>query len=238
MLSERTSSGSDWHPVFWLPEGWSCGTGGQAPRGGTRALGDGLVYVLGALSAGSGGRVSLSLPWRSLVPSGFQVLVQGSTNPLSPEPWGGTQHSPSLGGRVAIIRHYLSLTITDLGRVLRVGRPTVYAWIAETSRPHDDNLTRIGRIYDLARAWRSLSSMPLGGLVREPMDGPALIDLLSRENLPVSQIRRVFVRCAEVQRGSAEGMPRRGLAEALRARGFRPRAGEGEKDSFDQETSF
>lgn len=237
MLSEQANSDSGWHPGFAHSERWAFGTGGS-PQRETSTLGTQLVYVLGTRTAGSGGNVPSSLPWCLLTPSGFPIFARSSSFPPFSKLSASPHVAPSLSRRVAAIRHYLSLTITDLARVLRVERPTVYAWIAETSRPHDQNLVRIWRIYELACAWRSLSTKPLGKLIREPVGGASLLDLLSSANLPTAQIREVLRSCADLQRTSPESVPKGGLTDALRSHKFGPLPDEQRQDSFDQETSF
>lgn len=92
--------------------------------------------------------------------------------------------------KITGIRHYLSLNMTDLARVLKVGRPTVYSWATTTVTLHNAHRQRIDAVYAIAREWRALSSKPMGSLVRQPFeDGRTMIDLLSPQELDAKAIR-------------------------------------------------
>lgn len=142
-------------------------------------------------------------------------------------------------GRVGEIRHYLSLNMTDLSRVLRVERPTVYAWLNGSVQPHSANLDRLKRVHTLARAWRAMSSVPPGRYVRERFEGgEALVEYLSAEVLDEQAIRRAFARIkAEVDRESAgKSSRRRSVADAARRHGFSEVPRSVQQRSFDEET--
>jgi hypothetical protein len=102
--------------------------------------------------------------------------------------------------KIAGIRHYLSLNMTELAAVLNVGRPTVYAWASVSAAPSPKHRDRIGAIYELARYWRSLSSVPMELLARESMPGgKTMIDLLSVENVDIETVRKAMLQIKEKQ---------------------------------------
>ena len=144
--------------------------------------------------------------------------------------------------RLAQIRHYLSLNATELAQILRVERPTVYAWLSDRAWPQAANLQRLVRIHKLARSWRAISSRPLGTLVREPIDaGQSLVDLMSEEHLDEGEIRRRlfpdFKRRIDQEQEARRGR-RRGIAEAAQRHGFPELPRRVRQRAFDDETSL
>jgi hypothetical protein len=92
--------------------------------------------------------------------------------------------------KIAGIRRYLSLNMTDLAKVMRVGRPTVYSWATTPTTLRSAHRERMDAVYAIAREWRSLSSDPMGRMVREPNlgNGRTMIDLLSVDKLDSTAI--------------------------------------------------
>lgn len=85
--------------------------------------------------------------------------------------------------KLARIRASLSLNVAELGRILKVERPTIYAWMRDDSvslRP--ENRIRLDRLYAFAKRWETLSNLPIGTLVRETNDaGDSVASLLDIE---------------------------------------------------------
>jgi transcriptional regulator with XRE-family HTH domain len=80
---------------------------------------------------------------------------------------------------LAAARAHLSLSIVEVASALEVERPTVYAWLAGRSEPHERNRRRLQRLFDVALRWSRLSNAPLGNRVRHPDEhGMSLLDLL------------------------------------------------------------
>ncbi len=95
--------------------------------------------------------------------------------------------------RLAIIRRWFSLTVTDLADVMRVKRPTVYAWMGSRSTPQPSNLARMRRLHNLARAWRRLAGRPLGNLRHEsPDDQHSVLALLGSASLDDARLLATF----------------------------------------------
>ncbi len=99
----------------------------------------------------------------------------------------------SVRDRLVAIRHYFGLSISDLARILRVGRPTVYAWMRERSLPSSGHVDRIERLATLAEAWRLASRHPIGSQLRSRgKGGKSLLEYLSDEQLDEQAVRRIF----------------------------------------------
>lgn len=120
--------------------------------------------------------------------------------------------------QIIAIRRFLSLNITDLAKVLRVGRPTVYSWLKEESVPHASNLERIALIHGIAKHWRSISSIPVGDLLVARTDtGATLLELLSQDTLDQHGLRHALL---QVYSGLTQAR-RRSVVETANVRGAR-----------------
>jgi DNA-binding transcriptional regulator YiaG len=121
--------------------------------------------------------------------------------------------------KIAAIRRYLSLNMTDLAKVLNVGRPTVYSWATTPVTLHSSHRKRIDVVYEIARNWRALSSDPMGRLVREPFaNGITVIDLLSTDKLDAAAIRNGMLQVRDLQGGMQRRLT---VAEAAEKAGVR-----------------
>lgn len=95
--------------------------------------------------------------------------------------------------KLMALRRYFSLNMTELSRSLRVERPTVYSWLAESAEPHARNLERLNRLYGLGRSWRRSSATPVGSANKIPLsNGRTLLDIISGESLDQEAIRTSF----------------------------------------------
>ncbi len=142
---------------------------------------------------------------------------------------------PTCQEMMAVIRSSLRLGVTDIAKILRVERPTVYAWMREESEPRLHRVERMGAVYAVAMEWRSLSSMPFGE-VMETQETRHLVKLLSQKTLPREDISRLFKAQVEARR-AAPDKPRRlyNLSDVARENGFKlpePRADDDEFDVF------
>jgi DNA-binding transcriptional regulator YiaG len=115
-----------------------------------------------------------------------------------------TRPGGSAPERVARIRASLGLNVSETARVLGVQRPTIYAWLADQSRPQRSHWLRLIAIEEVAAAWLRLSALPLGEEVRRPtIDGRSLVDLLTDDPLPVRLIHAHLAAIAPGTRGAA-----------------------------------
>ena len=114
----------------------------------------------------------------------------------------------------------LSLNKSELARILRVTRPTVYDWL-DGGEPNADNVARIGQLLRLVAQARVSSRNPLfPRFVRSPLDagGQALLDLLGDEVIAEPAVRDAIHRAQGL--GDAMDSRRRQREARLRAAGF------------------
>ena len=114
----------------------------------------------------------------------------------------------------------LSLNKSELARILRVTRPTVYDWL-DGGEPNTDNVARIGQLLRLVAQARVSSRNPLfPRFVRSPLDagGQALLDLLGEETIAEPVVRDAIHRAKGL--GDAMDTRRRRREARLRAAGF------------------
>jgi transcriptional regulator with XRE-family HTH domain len=103
---------------------------------------------------------------------------------------------PSPGEMVSAIRSSLSLNISEMARVVRVERPTIYEWIGGRSNPHPDNRERLSKVFAMSQEWKKLSPLPVDSYVRQPdITGKSIVDLLSEEFIDT---RKVLARLKEL----------------------------------------
>lgn len=134
-------------------------------------------------------------------------------------------HSPDIltlpvARQVQELQAALSVNKSELARVLRVTRPTVYDWL-DGGEPNADNVARIGQLLRLVFQARVSSRNPLlPRFVRSPLDpgGQALLDLLDEETIAESAIGDVIRRAKGL--GDAMDTRRRQREARLRAAGF------------------
>lgn len=70
----------------------------------------------------------------------------------------------SAAEQLTFIRHYLSLSISDLARAAGVQRPTIYSWLQNETAPRRESLERLAMLERVAAYWKSLADRPLGAL--------------------------------------------------------------------------
>jgi hypothetical protein len=135
--------------------------------------------------------------------------------------------------QIAGIQRYLSLNVTHLSSALRVGRPTIYAWM-RGARPQDAHLQRIQQLYRIARSWRAISSAPIGAYLTVTMgSGSSLMTQLADQNLDEGAINGSFAGI----KAAMDNIPRReSIMQVARRRGLRSTtAGQIKKWSGDDE---
>jgi DNA-binding XRE family transcriptional regulator len=89
----------------------------------------------------------------------------------------------SASEKLARIRANLSLNVTEMARVLKVERPTIYAWMRDdTVALRSENRLRLDRLHSLAKRWEERSTLPVARLLRDSNDaGESLLELLEAE---------------------------------------------------------
>lgn len=146
----------------------------------------------------------------------------GSLGPLK------STEAPEIGGQslprdpeeaLTLIQSTFGLSITGLANVLRVERPTIYAWLRAQSTPTEPNRTRIERVANLAAYWLSRSGgAPLKELRAKVLNDKSLLDLLLEEHLRTFAAETAM---REIGRRLTSGRERRPtLREIARSRGI------------------
>lgn len=110
----------------------------------------------------------------------------GSVSPVRPTKPLVELPGPTRDPREALelIQSALGLSVTALATVMRVERPTIYAWLRASSTPTAANTARIERIAELAEYWLSISGgEAVNDLRAGVLDGKTLLELLSEEHL-------------------------------------------------------
>lgn len=186
---------------------------------------------------GTGGECIWASAQGLLAASGAYIVVQNPppSTPTDPAAIALTD----VGRQLAFARHYLSLSASDLSKTLLVERPTIYAWLDGKWEPKHENRGRIRKLYQVARAWRDMSKLPVGRLLREPVDSDAcLMEYLVRDTIELATINRVL----GVLRGLAERQEKakrvRSVREIAKQRGFKPLSSAQEQEAFDRLTRF
>jgi AcrR family transcriptional regulator len=121
--------------------------------------------------------------------------------------------------KLAGIRRYLSMSVTDLAKVLRVGRPTVYSWLRDDADLRAEHAQRLETIYRFARKWRMMSSRPVGALLNQPSTaGETLLSLLSARTVDDLAVQGAF---SQIRNASSRTTRRPSVLEVAKQRGFK-----------------
>ncbi len=128
----------------------------------------------------------------------------------------------SVRERLVAIRHYFGLSVSDLARILRVGRPTVYSWMREQSLPNRKHVERVESLASLAEAWRLASRHPIGPQLRSRVKGSkSLLEHMSEEELDEQAMRRTFTTIkARLEQQQVRAIRDQSPAEYAKSRGF------------------
>ncbi len=129
------------------------------------------------------------------------------------------QHVLDTQEKLAGIRRYLSLNVSNMAKVFRVGRPTVYSWLRDDPVLRANHAQRIDELYVLARSWRNLSIQPIGDLISRPLaSGESVLDLLSAKSIDAAAIQNAFVEIAGTVNRKAR---RTSVVEIAKRSGFK-----------------
>lgn len=141
--------------------------------------------IVGVIWAGTGGSVNPN-----------QGYLNASTIPVALERARREEqaHNTQVGMSKILtsLKYYLSLRVNDLANVLKVERPTIYAWQSgQTPKAH--NLERIAKIEDLAMFWKDLNPQPMGvGLKLKSKNSKSVLELLSEDELRIKDIKQAM----------------------------------------------
>jgi hypothetical protein len=221
-LSKVSSTTSGCVPSTEI-EQWSRVTGPQNSA---------MAVLLAGMFAGTGGALTLTPAVRPLDSTAF-VRIQ--TPPPPAAVLAETIANKPPVTQLSSIRRYFSLNVTELARVLRVERPTVYAWLSSKTEPHQANMDRIGQVYQLARKWRQLSALPIGSFMHAPIEGSkSLLDALSQGQIDELAIEEALARIQAQVGRTRDARP--SLAESASRRGFSPVSEDQQQRQIDDET--
>jgi DNA-binding XRE family transcriptional regulator len=122
--------------------------------------------------------------------------------------------------KLAGIRRYLSMNVTNMAKTLRVARPTVYSWLRDEPSLRGNHLLRLEALYKIARGWRKISSQPVGEFLAQPLpSGESLLALLSAKTLNEAEIQDAFV---QIHKTVSRSLGRESIVDVARTRGFKP----------------
>jgi len=121
--------------------------------------------------------------------------------------------------KLAGIRRYLSMNVTDMARALRVARPTVYSWFRDEAGLRSHHLQRVEAVYRIARRWRRISNQPVGAFLAQPLaSGDSLLDVLSAKALNESDIQDAL---AQIQKALNRSSGQAGIVDVAKKRGLK-----------------
>ena len=126
----------------------------------------------------------------------------------------------SVADQVRELQTVLSLNKSELARILRVSRPTIYDWL-DDGQPNAENVSRIGTLLRLLRESRVSPAKPLlPRSIRSPLEpgGRPLLDALSEETIDEANLRSAIRRAKAL--GDAIDSRREEREASLRAAGF------------------
>jgi hypothetical protein len=193
---------------------------------GSANLHDTLIYACEAF-IGTGGGFPLHIqidPVFELPPTGSAIRVHITT------PAGSASRAEPASARVRTasdqvtdIKAAFGLSVSQLADVVRVKRPTIYAWFSSDKGPntlrgaHRDRLSILCR---LAEEWNARSTTPPGRFLSAMVVGGAsLLQLLSAETLDDVAIYKAFDALAERVRGGSEA-GKSSFGDDMRKKGF------------------
>jgi transcriptional regulator with XRE-family HTH domain len=131
-----------------------------------------------------GGRSSPLTLFYEALPFGIALTSRPAAPPVASNRAELAPLLPDFAEMLVQIRTRLGLNMSQLANVLRVQRPTVYAWLNAAQKPNPANIERVRKVWQIAAFWGDLSSAPLkGALHREVVEGHTVLSLLSEEHL-------------------------------------------------------
>ena len=136
--------------------------------------------VLAALLAGSVGTGGIT---SAFVAAAHLQGTAARYSICAPAPASLVVIAPRLQHQLSAIRSNFGFNVSDLARVLRVQRPTIYAWGNDDATPHPSNMQRIREVYDLSRKWRLAIGNNVGGARQQYDDKFTVLDILQQDDL-------------------------------------------------------
>jgi AcrR family transcriptional regulator len=152
----------------------------------------------------------------AVVPTGSLLYVRAASEPAASAE---SDRLLDAQEKLAGIRRYLSMTVTELAQAMRVGRPTIYSWLGDEAVIRARHAKRLEYMYRLSREWRTVSSRPVGRFLSVPLEeGGTLLALLSAKTIDEPAVKRCFSQIAEALMRTSD---RPGVVELAKRRGLK-----------------
>ncbi len=145
--------------------------------------------------------------------------VAATSEPAAREELAGLLTLP-VDRKVRSLAAALSLNKSQLARILRVSRPTVYSWLQGTE-PGPANLERLHELLTILGGASVSGAKPLNTRFvrhRSRIDEPSILESLSEETLASARIIDALKKARELETAAARRRSER--EERLRSRGF------------------
>lgn len=139
--------------------------------------------------------------------------------------------------QLLLIRRVLAPKISELAAILRVQRPTVYAWLRGEWEPRPAHVERIGCLYRIAERWVANSGPRLGRLSVQFAGSVSLLDLLKESDIDETMIHGSLAQLRARVEVSRVERKRRSVKEVARRHGFGELSASQKQAAFDRETS-
>ena len=159
-----------------------------------------------------------------------QIATASVTEITQAPPGGHASEEPapavqSLAERVGAIKAAFGLTISQLAKVLRVERQTIYDWMDEDHPPQlqEQKRERLAAIGRWAAQWNALCSWPAGkGITTYTVDGVTLLDLLLADALDEARLTNALHGLSKQVNAEWQQREERSLGEQAQRRGSQP----------------
>jgi transcriptional regulator with XRE-family HTH domain len=205
------------------------------------AVGSGVfVFLLFAGTAGVISSQTVRTPFSAQTPrTGATYNIQcGGAKSTRREAEGSEQSDivSETASQLVFIQRTFSMNTSEVANALNVSRPTVYAWLSGKSVRHYANLTRLQTLFELADFWRSISTHPLGEVLRRnPSQRVTLLLSLAAETVDSQNCR---AQLQTLQTADANRTVRKSIRERLREYGVADRSIDAGSAAIEEETGL
>ncbi len=172
----------------------------SAPAWGNASTQSTLPYRLPPFAIGAVVGVALVLPFFTVGTSTTIVDQRPTLRHATPNPSLATAGLRSTTEQLQIISHVLGLSKSELAKVMRIARPSLYDWLNGKSEPKDENARRLSTITGIVnRVTHGDSQRVFSLFVTNPLeDGePSILEYLQREVLESTLIEGLLATALE-----------------------------------------
>lgn len=185
-----------------------------------------VAYGLLFLVTGTGGNLGMNTAQSYPAQDSTASVTEITQAPLeSAAPEAPAPTVQSLAVRVSAIKAAFGLTISQLAKVLRVERQTIYDWMDEDHPPQlqEQKRERLAAMERWAAQWNARCPWPAGkGITTYKVDDTTLLDALVAEELDEARLTHIMRGLSEQVKAEWQRREERSWANRLRARGFQP----------------